>query len=105
MLSIACCGLFAGSGLHSHENIAMSYCFSLLRFIVSVLTGENIVLSVSLVAPFAVYRWMRPLPASLVNSDCATPIFLTRHSSASQLPVTIAIFGMSPSSLVLGSEV
>src|SRR5690348_9341353 len=71
----------------------------------SVLAGESGVLFIRLLAPFDTNRLMRPLPVSDVNSLSATPSLRMRHSSASQLPVATAIFGMSPSLLFFGSAV
>ena len=44
---------------------------------------------------------MRPVPESLVNSFSSIPTERSRHSTASEPPVAIAISGMSPSLLFL----
>src|SRR5688500_7710086 len=48
---------------------------------------------------------MRPLPDGFVNSESATPILRSTHSSASTRPVAIAKCGMFPSLLLVGSRV
>src|SRR5579884_1191417 len=49
------------------------------------------------VAPLPLYKWMRPPPVFVVNSPWSTPILSRTHSTASRLPVEIAVSGMSPS--------
>ena len=48
---------------------------------------------------------MRPAPESLVNSFSSIPTERSRHSTASEPPVAIAISGMSPSLLLRGRRV
>src|SRR6185437_8356063 len=93
----------------SHDRIRMSYAFSLFRSFHSVVASVKVPwlgkVAANEVAPLPENRLTRPLPPSVEISLSSIPILRTRQSSASALPVVIAIFGMWPSLEFFGSRV
>ncbi|MFO0676876.1 MAG: hypothetical protein U0169_10095 [Polyangiaceae bacterium] len=67
--------------------------------------GWELEFTVVIHAPFSRNMWTRPVPEGAVNSESSMPILRRTHSMESRLPVTIAIFGMSPSDLFRGRRV